>query len=303
MLKIKSFKQFITEAITTLHIPDSIKSNYNLNGDFSNVANWEVLSYVKDPEEMYSDPKHNYKKVGYILINPSKKLYIPLARSDEHHKGMEILQDVLYKKGVPRGGWVSFWALDSTDYPRDDEKELYIEAVKLFVENGGDISKKKVRASNSSKIIPTETFIRTGVLDYEKGTLHPEGTKLINSLKELSKLDKDAISASRTGKDKQLDIITKNMISKTKALLEWFENLYPNDMYYKVKGLKEFIKKALIDIDKIYDHSAIEQLLFSFKGFKNLIHLGLKSDDEDIKEANNQFFGDSEMAKGIFDNL
>lgn len=296
-MQIKSFKQFLLEGNTEWKLDPSLKSDdFVCDGNFTNTKKWQAKIFTKE-----SDKIGQMDNVGYVMFNMKTHTFIPIAREDEHHRGYDHIEDNLKKN---TNDWYPIYLNPSNtgnyhDYIYQGREQKALEILKSLGENGLNLKNFKVQSMGGKTVITAEQFVESGgKLEYVAGKLSEEGTTLVKKLRDL------ANQANTIRNDPMLDKKIKGFKNNTLSLLHWFEKLYPNELLY-VSSFHRDVDSYIKRIEGYPEDSnllkMIELDMFGFKGFKNKIHLMLKNTKE--KENTDSFFGDSAMAKGIFDGL
>lgn len=288
----KTFKQFIKESLGTWKLSPSVdSSNYQIDDDFNNVANWKCNSYIdKNGYFKKKNKSVEFDKVGYVMFNISKHEFIPIAREDEHHTGYDLLEELVKNTNA----WLPIYMI-GTNYVYDKQHSDKAHLLFKDLYENGFISKHNITMSGSNVTIPISQFVETAKMEYQKGKMLPNGEKLCNDLKALALEYRKARTNPR---------LIKNFINKSLKLLKWFNDLWPNELLYadllrqKVDGYIE--KISSVDPDDGRALQIVSEVIFGF-GFKNAIHKIIKT--EKYSEKVESFFGDGDIALGIFNSI
>ena len=259
-------------------IPESIKENFKIEGDLSNIKNWKakILAANSTTEGM---KKGDFEDVGYVAISLKDNTIIPIARSDEHQTGYELLQDYYKsKKKIDVSDYVTVFCLvGSTNYIYDDNsgysdlKEKY-EALKKAYSYGLKNSNVKFSGGKfDRKEMSIKDFLE-GNGDYnkaievkkEKGEISELGADLIDYLERMAVLIHRYYENEKNFRD--TDKIKEQVFELAEEFNKFLILKLPDDLIdYKIRS------KFSSAIES-RDFSALEQSLFSFNGIKNSIH-------------------------------
>ena len=122
-------------------IPKHKLIDIKAEGDLSNLDNWKAKIVLGN--SMTKDKKKgDYDDVGYVAISTTGDDIIPIARSDEHEAGHELLWH-LGKKGALKGKPQDYITLfPGGNYPeyavREDDMGKYVGAIKKWLAYGGE---------------------------------------------------------------------------------------------------------------------------------------------------------------------
>lgn len=290
---------YFTEEVNKFRIPKSIKGNYKIKGDMSNVKNWKVKIILGNNLSSKENKKvGDWDGVGYVMIATKSNNIIPIARSDEHQTGYDLIEHLQDKKLIKEEPYTPIYTL-SQDYIYSDHKdhlENKLNIYKKFLEYGGN--NIKVDDSNSNYIGTIEDIIaRNGNVKIKKGEVMPFGRKIIDSLDEIATL------------------LTKILKSPNESLIHKLNDkalsFLENNRFILMVELdidNEFIDTLNIDINKNYDeYNIVDKGFFGMNGIKNQIHKNIK---QAIKNPNDysskgiaKIFGDITKANNEFNRL
>jgi hypothetical protein len=276
---------------------------YHIEGDFNDVDKWTCNSFNKGNDNF--DIKHrsnDQKTVYYVMFNMIDKFFLPIAETDEHHTGYDLLHDL---KVTDADNYLHINMLGN-NYIKEEDINIYYTLYKELYSTGWRPT-YYVSISHSDITVPMIEFIKTGKIEYKKGELAKYGKELVERLKELKEKDNKILFR---GNDKMVDIYLKKSIN----LLYWLNSIdFPLDIKsinYKGKFFSITLEKFIKEIKKLeveYSEDRFKKcsvIIFGLNGIKNIIHSMIK---QYLKDKNARqilkFFGDVDMANGIFQEL
>lgn len=124
---------------TTFQLPKNIPSNFfKITNSLKDIKNWKarILENNSGGEKLKVG---DYDEVGYVMISLKDNTIIPIARSDEHHRGYDIMYEIYESKYkiVP----YDYNSRDDTFYGKRTEQE---EVVVGNIKNIKNITEKIV---------------------------------------------------------------------------------------------------------------------------------------------------------------
>lgn len=296
---IKKFKLFNENNQNIIFtIPEKLKKYQDIDGDISNVSEWKT-QIILNNNSGKGLKKGDYDEVGYIMINTKTSDIIPIARSDEHHRGEDLLYHFFEKKLIDNVNYVPIFSIGNNYFYKNDydikreENELkeYLIVVEKFLNYGGKNLPLNITGRKNYKI-DLELFVKMSgnleaIKEYieEKGELTDDGEYLIFCLEKLALM------------------IREYSLGNTKIKQEIFkkaDNFFGDRFLSKIKFIPTFnIQKNIIKAINTFDLELLEKILFEHNGLKNTIHIMLKEKDQKLKS----FFGNLDIALDKFDSL
>lgn len=302
-----------TPSISPLKIPAKIKPNIKGSGNLSQIENWTVKVILGNSVGGDEPNKGGWGKVGYVFINPKTKEFIPIARSDEHHSGWDLMNH--YKrKGLVKSfdGFVPIFSVRHTyvfEYEDSDVgPDTFKEAFKLWRGAGGKnlaVEFMTTRSWDKNMYAGNmDDFIEGGHLKVgKKGFIHAPARELIELLEKAAK---EFNQMRKTGKESsRIWEYAKAIVNIFSSHMRGILGLYKENDYL---GLSE-VKDQLEKLETKNDLKGLEDLLFGFKGIKNSEHQLLRqmvkeSDKKDsMRDSEKKFYGDIEAALKEFERL
>ena len=101
---VTKFKLFESN-IEIFTIPEKLQKYYNIEGNISNIYEWRAKIILNNSSSNLKIG--DYDNVGYIMINHNNSDIIPIARSDEHQRGEELLYHLYSKKLIDNLMYIS----------------------------------------------------------------------------------------------------------------------------------------------------------------------------------------------------
>lgn len=289
------YTQLIAESRAKFRLhPGLNPEDYQITDNLRDVSKWRCRIYAGDDRP---DSDH----VGYVMISLKDDTIVPIARGDEHHRGMDLMYDFQngYKKGsfkiakVPNliaSDYIPIWA-HGTNYIYDPREvpELLVGLTK-FLSYGGQDGVLMGSSQMTGKIVKYTTFLAAkGNLEIKAGTLAPLGQKIYDDFKALAQALRGLEDADR--------IKAKPAFTLAAKLLKEI----PVPIVYKLGlDLDQFraLPAQLRSLQKENDYKGLEDLFFGFHGIKNQMHTFIKTNkdnmwhDREIKGV----WGDADLA-------
>jgi len=287
---ILALKKVIAEVYS---IPPKIKPNIKVEGDISNISKWKAKVILANS----GGNKGEWDDIGYVGFDYKTATVIPIARSDEHHKGEDLIDYYIERKLVPKRNYKFIWSTGSSaNYLHDDAtlKEM-IPVYKKWLEIGGANLKIKI----NRKMFSFQDAIDgvTSEKEYE-GELAPYAKQLVKLLEKAAILYKRFL----TKKSVKVEDIG-DVVLELGEFLKAHKSLIRDD----ADKFIERIEKAGSNIIQGKDVEENMKIIFGFDGLKNKIHTYLKGMIKSTNEYSvaraNEFFGDINFAYEEFNRL
>jgi len=264
------------------HIPEKIPSIwFKKEGEkwyaHTHLGNTVGNNFI-ERKRFLKDKKQNaliFKESNIYLVSSKNNTFIPVSMYDEHEDGKPLLKEVYKKYGINPKDYI-IYRPEGLNVPltKNDNKQLTELLIKLQ-KYGYDISK---------------TRIYTGYLSRNVKNPKITATEYINGQYNTDVVDVPLTNYGETLKDlfeKFRDIFAKQICGKydTSKMKEIIRRLYFLIKGYGLLNEKEY-KNILCDIDlyeiDILSEQELENKLFGYNGFRNLIHNRIRQylDDE-----------------------
>lgn len=285
---IKNFKLF-EKYSGGFTIPEKIQHFYKISGNISNISNWKakvILNNNNGRGEKIGD----FGEVGYVMINYTNSDIIPISRSDEHHRGEELVYHLWKNRLIDNDNYVPiFWGNNYFSYTGINDKQIAkdLVAVKKYLEYGGSNTMLTI---NWRYKLDLTTFIHlngdiSNIEKYinENGVLTDDAEFFIGYMEKIAKM----LKKKRLGED-----------VSTNDIMEYAKNLLPiikNMNFLSTFNIQKDIKRAIVT----FDAKLLEDSLLWHNGLKNKIHIMLRNKEPKLKP----FFGNLELASSRFDYL
>lgn len=277
-------------------IPPQLEGFYNLTGDASNAPNWKAQVLVGNSGDT---PIGTYEDIYYVLVDLDSNYIIPVARSDEHQLGTDMLYDLYDKYKLPQGRYVPV-AVRGTNYLQnrnDENRVMTLEAIKKWVSYGGNKVMIEDQTPDGAVKIDSDTFMELGKVEPYKGSLSASGRYIVDTFNYLSDTLNKIYKAYRK------EPLIKKFNSTALTLLQWLRDTFVFELTPLMKNIDKGIAQIMASGDD--DYSAAETVIFSHGGIKNAMHNKLRAIEKDPKDydKNNyqMVFGDLTVAKKEFD--
>lgn len=274
-------------------LPEKIRKNYDVSGDLGDVKNWKANVYLANSCNKEDPQVGDMCEVGYTMINTDTGEMIPVARSDEHHMGYDLIHHLISKKLVQKGRYYPIFF--GANYVYDEELEIALKAFKIWRDNGGENTVVNSSGNGEEQwIVRIDDFIKAnGKIKAPKGDLAPIGKRLVRHLERCALTIRDH-HAGKDVKEGRLADCAQMIISELSGA----------HLFYRAcESLSGTIKQFRQDGQL----KPLEEALFSHNGFKNTIHMEIRNilsgkggfSSRDIAKV----FGDVEFANVEFNRI
>lgn len=278
-------------------IPGTIRENYKITGDFSTVREWKALVYEANSQGRGEPGKGGMGNVGYTMIDLDTGLIVPIARSDEHNMGGDLIYKLVRSKKIPKGNYYPVYFGNNyafSDEPSEVKRTL--KAFKIWRDNGGENTTVSNGGNNRNLdyTVKMDDYIKSeGKISIPKGEILPMGQRIVRYLEKCATTIKD----HHLGKNVKLDMVCNYAELIIKEL----------SGSYSFFSETEELGKSIYQYKNDGDIKKLEEALFSHNGFKNKIHMDIR---HGVKEPGSikardaeRIFGDLEVANSEFDRL
>lgn len=106
-------------------LPDAVPTSlFKLTNSMADVQKWKAKVLENNQQGV---PKGEFDSVGYIMVSLVDNTIIPIARSDEHRKGFEVMDCVYSEKyGINPSNYYPIFAIGNNyPYDKEDEQAMY----------------------------------------------------------------------------------------------------------------------------------------------------------------------------------
>jgi len=263
--------------LNTYNFPPNTENFFKIDGDFSNFRNWKakvLLGNSKSENIKIGD----YEEIRYLAVSLVDNTIIPIAASDEHQRGADLLTDYYQENNLINAN--DFYIVNTYGnhyiYYKEQIKTdlmIYKKLLSFGFKFDITINLKYNRSDYNYIVMSFDEFIKykgdvnklnKAVID--KGELSTYGKKLVDYLDELSLL---IHNYHLNDKDFEIALNIKN---KSKEFMKFILNSnvdYIFDINYK-----------LVSNLKSDDISLIEKSIFTVDGIKNTIHNKIRVKDK-----------------------
>lgn len=298
---ITKFTKFLNENSDNVlfQIPKEIEHFYDISGDFSNVKNWKA-KIIEGNSLTDGKKKGDWDNVGYVMISLSSNYIIPIARSDEHHTGYDLLYDLIFDYKIKKLDYQSVYLLGTTFVYGEEYKEKELPSIKKAFEYGArNILVKEMGGGNSMDII--DYIENEG--DFSKAKLNAKklkkistnGQKFIDCLLSIVEM----FEQYKSNPLRQNPTFESRIIDACKQLNRIISS---NDILWDILKWEHKDKEMYTNFEKaIKDGNirTIDDSLFHMNGIKNTLHRLLKRKNKKLEE----FFWSNENALEQFNAM
>lgn len=282
-------------------IPQGIMKYLDIDGNLANADKWKA-KIVLGNSMPRGKKKGDWDDVGYIWISLDSNTIVPIARSDEHHYGGDLMEHYMNKRLIPREEYYPIWAVEGNNYVHENDVPRALKAFRKFrIYGGKNVTIQNWRKGDSVRAT-ADTFIKQGGdLKIQKGQIAEDGQRVLDLLKEIEGLYtkyRDGVEHGRRTQtvEKKIFSLIYRFIKEGLHYQGFFGYLDLDD-----NDVKRYEDRVVRAEGEGNVEKAIEAI-FAFGGLKNEIHNRLreivrksKSDDLSIRwklEDLKLFFGD-----------
>jgi hypothetical protein len=326
MSVLKYLQEALNQKKQSFVIPESIASNFKIVGGLDNYKNWKVKVLMANSAKE-GVKKGQWENPGYVMISLDSNNIIPIARSDEHQTGYDLLEDYYYKKKlIKRENYISIYGIGNTylygdglgvsDNSKDDM--LKIEGFKRWLSYGGLNNPVQNPYSTPRYIGDMEDVINNnGKFEIIKGKIHNNGSKIIDALEYISREYLKFVNLDQDGKEPREEDVDK-LIEYTIDFLSKFKDFNSpigELVFYDVYGMLDrndpdkYIRSLTTALQR-HNWKTVGDIILSSNGVKNKLHNAIRSfKDKEYKKLNGNgekyvaIFGDLEKAFLEFNRL
>jgi hypothetical protein len=299
-------------------IPLKIKSNLKISGNLGNAENWKAKIILGN--SMGKDKKvGDWDKARYVAIDLKSNTIVPIAISDEHQTGRELIWHYENKNLIPHGNYryVDSWG---TTYIYTNNDVDMVAAFKKFKMYGGN-GNLKVKSMGGKYNGTIDDYIkRNGEIILGEAELAIHGKHIIADIEYIANEYKKFLMLEKkfkTPNDDDIQSLFNFTINFLQSLIDFdgvLDELHVN-FNDKIKSiLNDDIIEKMISRIKIaepkLDYDVIGDEILSMNGIKNRLHQALKiiKLDKDTgsyspKSYFNAVFGNIDTAIAEFNRL
>lgn len=255
-------------------IPSSVPAKFfKITDNLNDVENWRVKILQNNSSE--NKRLGSFDSVGYIMVSLADNTIIPIARSDEHHRGYEIM-DTIYQDeyNINSSKYYPIFCLGN-NYPYNQDEALKMkEALAKLKSYGYDLDKLNVSMyyitkGEDERYVTGNEFLNEIESKEEQRKnipVTPLGKNLVKALEMFSnafeyKNVRGELSLTKISNAwRQLYNIGKDiMLNKEDVLISWFDDETVSDLLQKYK-------------DGYITEENLMNLVFGFGGIRQKIH-------------------------------
>lgn len=291
---ISSGKSLITK-VNGYKIPQQVAVYCNLTNNVKEIKQWKM----KILKANSGGKKGEWDNVGYLAITPDG-IMIPIARSDEHQAGFDMLY-TWKRKGVIKNvdDFITIFPLGGSyfhlGYELDNENRKHLQTIisslKLWLKN------TKWNTEFTSITGRWKGNFKSFIEDFDGITLeqafeiNDKGFKSNDSTEELLPKGK-AIVSSIENLWQLIKRKNKGVFNQTYKLMGSIKSIIDNDTY------NEWMNN-MVTAEAVEDYASVEDIIFGFYGIKNTMHNLIRTKNTKIKKL----FGNLDVAFEEFNRL
>jgi 8-oxo-dGTP pyrophosphatase MutT (NUDIX family)/GNAT superfamily N-acetyltransferase len=282
-----------TGAQVTWTLPPKLAPHLKAPGGLSSARQWHTKVWLGN-----SGTK-DHTEVTAIAFDAATGTIVPIAGSDEHQNGWELIQWMERKNMIPALQWrIIFLGVNFVDPGNVEQTQKDLAAFKAWLQMGGVNTAVRSRYVNPGFLVSMKDFVAAkGNVqpNHDGGVIAPAGARVIKALDELSALYTRMHSNQRVN--------DKALYRAAAACMDAFDHI--RYAYILSYAKIQEAEKALGDLGAGGDPAEFERAIFAFDGLKNQVHNALRKfgdnqfKDNDLREA----FGDCALAKQEFDRM
>jgi hypothetical protein len=280
----------------TVNIPVKYLPFVDGSGDLGNVKNWKVQVQMGNSVGRGEPDVGGWGKVGYVFINPTTGEVVPVARSDEHRAGWDLMHELNGKKVVKNLKDFNNIYIHGTHVYTGEDYDAYRKMFQFWLDHGGEDIKVELyrsgRGGNETFLGTLSDFIAEKDFTPKKNVISKPGKELIAALESFAKMVTQALKNPR-------------MEDQAVKLAQRVLDVLKRYRVIGVGGADEItaVEQAIAS----GDFQKIQDAVLGFNGLKNAMHQDLRKivADERLLWSDEywKFFGDVEAAKSAFDAL
>ena len=278
-------------------------------GSLRDVAQWQAKIIVANSANEDRKPGM-WDPVGYVMVSLTDDTLIPIARSDEHHAGYDLLHDLsnpprrLKRKPLSGLNPQDFVAVYSCgpNYVYDERGlERLTEAARKWLAWGGpDCNVVGAYGSMEGLFGTFSDLVKHGLkMKGKNGSLSVVGKRVIKAFHDLGQIVSRRTMAERNGRD--TSAMDRSIFSSATKLVQTVMPIL--DYCWGILRDRDELPgkvKAFVDAG---DVAGLTDFIFGFHGLKNSIHQAVRDAIADPHGFDTgkitAIFGDLEMANGM----
>jgi hypothetical protein len=279
-------------------IPSKLQNIYKDIKSFKDIESWRTKVQLANNCGKDSAQLGEWGEVRYIMVSLDSGAIIPIAMSDEHNKGYDLLHEFYDKRLIKREDFYPINYMGNNYIERKSQIPIALKAFTLWRNLGGNNG----IVTGTTELhfeVTMDDFIKakgkSKNIDEAKGELFPIGQRIISGLEAIH----IAINAAREGKRFKEKKLFNAAYEVARELNESF--------YGDIGKAAEKAMAGILEAQGREDIKKLEELFFDHQGIKNLLHIKikevLKKEDKWAREAIARVFGDLDLALQELDRL
>jgi len=273
-------------------IPPKLAPHVQVVGGLGSASQWHTKVWLGNSGTT------DHTEVGAVAFDPATSTVVPIASSDDHRNGWELIQHLVGRKIIPKLPYTIIFLVSNfvdTDNPESLAKDLAAFTAWRALGGPNTMVASRYSAGRGFKVSMDDFIKAKGKVNtsYPVGKLTPLGDRLVRSLDTLAK----AYGKMHLSK---AHVPTKAIARAGREAMEAFEH----SNLCKWNSVQA-AKQSLMALEAGGDPTAFEEAIFTANGLKNQIHNMLRRlgenqfFDRDLIEV----FGDPAAARTAFDSL
>lgn len=276
--------------------PNLDPANYQITDNMGALPRWKAIVLTGNSVGETGPRVGEWDHVGYVMISLDDNTIIPIARSDEHNMGWDLVHELSEKSPILQD-FVPVWTGNNYIYTKA-ENEVATKAYQKFLSYGGHDGVVQFGVhERDGGMTSMSDFVEHGAANAQpvKGRISPLGKKIIEAFQKIDTLIIPEMKREEGGLPPRLGSIVAacNELGK---LLEVVSNPYVFS-YGDASRFLEEIKAHRRDTSVQWFMDAV----FGFHGIKNKLHMQMKENLSIPSWAENRvkFWGDLDLAIDI----
>lgn len=283
----------VKTAASSWVIPPRLLPHVQVHGGLDAASTWTTKVWLGN------SGTRDHTEVSLVAFDPSTSTIVPIAASDEHRNGWELINYLEGKRVIPHLEWhIIDLRLNFVDTRDPQEAQATVALFRSWRRLGGPNTTVRSRYTQPGFLLSMDDFIAAGgaPADHQNlGTLAPTGVTLIKAL--------ESLSAAYTRIHQGQRVPTKALARAGQATLTAFKHVQ-NAYILSYAGVQQ-ATSALNTLEEGTDTQAFERAIFGFDGLKNQVHNALREygqnqfKDRDLEDT----FGNCQLALEEFNRL
>jgi len=277
-----------------------IKKNYKMTESLGDVEKWEAKIFLAN-NQGNRPGIGEMGQVGYTMISLDTGMIVPVAISDQHNCGHDLIRYFIEKRLIKSEDFYPIYYCNNyVDSDKPQEVIRSLKAFKLWRQMGGSNTIVSGTGSLCFRVTMDDYIRLEGKISQKQfkkeNKLLPAGGRIIERFELIAK----SMNQFRAGKRIKEDKVFKTAQDLLTEVIE---------MFRFTSGIEKVAKAGLTEISSTQSLEKLELILFGHSGIKNTLHMQLKGlleskggyhpSEKELSEV----FGDIELAYSEFTRL